>query len=70
MPDETGKLYPDAAADLAKANLRAESASGAPPGAQITLSPGTPPGTVLAQTPEAGARVEASSKIVLWVAQP
>ena len=70
MPEETGKPYSEAAADLTKANLHAESAAGAPPGAQVSLSLGTPPGTVLAQTPEAGARVDASSKIVLWVAQP
>ncbi len=70
MPDETGKPYPEAAASLSKLNLHAESAAGAPPGVRVPLSPATAPGTVLAQTPEAGTRVDASSKIVLWVAQP
>ncbi len=68
IPDEVGKRYSTAAAELERAGLHVESETGAPPGAQVTFSPATPPGTVLAQTPESGERVDASAKIVLWVA--
>ena len=68
MPDEVGKDYAAAAAELEKAGLHVGSAAGAPPGSQITLGPATIPGTVLAETPEPGARVDTSTKVVMWVA--
>lgn len=70
MPDERGKLFAAAQAELAGAGLPAESAAGAPPGAQVSLTATTAPGTVVAQTPPAGARVDAETKIVLWVTAP
>ncbi|RRA48677.1 PASTA domain-containing protein [Acidipila sp. EB88] len=68
MPDEQGKPYAEAAEALSKAGLQVESAAGAPPGAQITLSPATAAGTVVVQAPPAGARIDASTHVVLWVA--
>ena len=70
MPDERGRSYADANASLAHAGLHVESAQGAPPGAQVVLSANTSPGTVLAQSPPAGARVDAASHIVLYVSGP
>ena len=68
MPDEQGKPYEDAAAQLTRAGLHVESASGAPPGAQIALNAQTVPGTVLVQTPAAGARIDATTAVILWIA--
>ncbi len=65
MPDETGRSYAEASAELTRAGLLVASAPGAPPGAQIVLTQATAPGTVVAQQPPAGARVEAGSHIVL-----
>ena len=67
MPEEQGRPYAEAAAELEKAGLHVESAPGAPPGAQVVLTPGTAAGTVVAQMPPAGARVDASTRVVLSV---
>ncbi len=67
MPDEVGKNYGEAAAELERAGLHVESAAGAPAGAQVVLTAQTTPGTVIMQTPLAGARVDASARIVLFV---
>ena len=68
MPDERGRSYAEASAALQHAGLHVESATGAPPGAQVVLTPATAPGTVLAQAPPAGTRVDADARIMLWVA--
>lgn len=68
MPDAVGHSYSDAEALLTRAGMHVSAAAGAPPGAQIALSPSTPAGTVLAQSPPAGARVDGSSNVTLWVA--
>ena len=70
MPDEMGKAYTEAAAELDKVGIEARSAEGAPPGAQITLTPATTAGTVLAQSPPAGARIDTTTNVVLWIAGP
>ncbi len=69
MPDAVGKPFADVAAALASVDLHAESAVGAPPGVSVTLPSATPPGTILAQTPEAGAKVDATTRIVFWSAE-
>ena len=68
MPDETGKLYAQAAAELSRAGLHVQSSLGAPAGAQVLLAPGTPPGTVVAQNPAAGAKVDSAAAVLLFVA--
>jgi beta-lactam-binding protein with PASTA domain len=68
MPNVVGQPYTAAAAVLAKAGLQVSSAAGAPPGAVVRLTAATAPGTIVAQTPPSGARVDASVKIVLWSA--
>ncbi len=68
MPDLSGKPYPEATAMLTHAGLHAEANAGAPPGAQVAVPAGAVPGTVIAQQPPAGARVDAASRITLWVA--
>lgn len=67
MPDETGRPYAEAAAELERAGLKVESTANVPAGAQIVVTPETAPGMVIAQTPQAGARVDSSMKIVLSV---
>ncbi len=67
MPEEQGRPYAEAAAELEKAGLHVESAAGAPAGAQVVLQPNTAAGTVVAQMPPAGARVDGSMRIVLSV---
>jgi beta-lactam-binding protein with PASTA domain len=69
MPNVVGQPYAAVVAALAKAGLQAASAAGAPPGAVVKLTAATTPGTIVAQTPLSGARVDASVKIVLWVAE-
>ncbi len=66
MPDEVGRSLADAQAELARAGLHAEAAEGAPPGAQIVISPDTRAGMIVAQEPQDGARVDARTRIVLW----
>ena len=66
MPDEVGRTLGDAEAELAGAGLHAEAAEGAPPGAQVLVSPDGRPGTIVAQEPQDGARVDARTRIVLW----
>ncbi len=68
MPDVAGKPYGEAEALLERAGFRVERRAGAPPGAQVVLTPETAPGTVLAQEPEAGARIEQGGRVVLWAA--
>jgi beta-lactam-binding protein with PASTA domain len=68
MPDAVGEPYAQVAAGLAKAGLQVSSAAGAPPGAVVRLVPSTAAGTIVAQTPPSGARVDAATKIVLWTA--
>ncbi len=66
MPDEVGRSLPEARADLEKAGLHPETALGAPNGTQVTLSPATQPGTVIAQTPPDGAKADAHTRVILW----
>ena len=66
MPDEVGKPLDEAEAELQRAGLHPEAAQGAPAGAQVTVSPESRPGVVVAQSPMDGARVDAASRIVLW----
>ena len=70
MPNAVGRPYAEVSAELAKAGLQVGSAAGAPPGATVKLTPAIVPGTVVAQSPYAGARVDPSSKIILWTAGP
>ncbi len=66
MPDEVGRSLQSAQAELTGAGLHVEVAPGAPPGAQVVLAPDTQPGTVVAQQPQDGARVDSSTRILLW----
>ena len=68
MPEEQGRPYAEAAAELEKDGLHVESTGGAPTGAQVMLTAGTAARTVVAQMPPAGARVDGSTRIVLSVA--
>ncbi len=70
MPDETGRPYSEAAGELEKAGLHVESALGTPDGSQLVLTPETHPGVVVAQTPAAGTKVDAATRIVLSVIAP
>ncbi len=67
MPDETGRLYSEAAEELGKAGLHVESALGAPDGSQLKLTVQTQPGVVVAQTPAAGSKIDTATRIVLSV---
>ena len=66
MPDVVGKVFSEAAAGLEREGFSVERQLGAPPGAEVALPPATVPGTVLAQSPEAGSRVGRASRVVLW----
>ena len=70
MPDETGKLYSQVAAEFEKAGLHAESMPAAPVGSQVALTTETRPGIVIAQTPATGKKVDAATRIVLFVTVP
>ena len=67
MPEEQGRPLADARAELERAGLHVETAQGAPPGAEVSLSPEMKASSVVAQSPPSGARVDASTRIVLWV---
>ncbi len=70
MPDERGKDFAAAQAELDGAGLHAESATGAPPGAQFALPVDAAPGTVISQTPAAGAKVDAAIPVIFWITGP
>jgi beta-lactam-binding protein with PASTA domain len=67
MPREIGRSYYEASTQLLEAGLKVQSTLAVPPGAVVTLSSATAPGTVVWQQPPAGARVDAESSIVLSV---
>jgi eukaryotic-like serine/threonine-protein kinase len=84
MPDVTGQLFTAAALLLTRAGLQmaplktvstqipavaAPAVAGAPAQPSLTPAPSAPSGTVIAQSPEAGSRVDATTPIQLTVAQ-
>jgi len=77
MPDVEGQVFTAAALTLTHAGLhlapvRDQAVSVPPPGAPGTgmpLQPSAPPGTVVAQNPAPGSRVDASTAIELTVAK-
>ncbi len=70
MPDETGKSYSEAVEELEKAGLHVESALGTPDGSELKLTVQTQPGIVVAQTPAAGGKIDAATRIILSVTAP
>lgn len=75
MPELSGLTFADAKAVLAQAGIRTapptfvDSLSGLDSGADRPLRPAAKPGTVIAQAPIAGARIEQSTQVHLSVAQ-
>jgi beta-lactam-binding protein with PASTA domain len=67
MPDFTGRPYAAAAAVLARAGLKLAPEIDAPAAGTLENQPPPQPGTVLAQTPQAGYPVDASTPIQLTV---
>jgi len=67
MPDETGKPYSEAVEELEKAGLHVQSTFGAINNSQPVSTAQTHSGIVVAQTPAAGRRVDAATRIVLSV---